>query len=68
VQRYRVRYTAGYSSIPTDVQEATAQWVAALFWQTKDNPAAYPAVPTGEVRFLLAPYRVTLQEGAPCPR
>ncbi len=57
-QAYRVRYTAGYTTIPDDVQEACAQWVAALFWQTKDNPAATPDVPTGAVRFLLAPFRL----------
>lgn len=56
-RRYRVQYTAGYATLPEEVQEATAQWVAALFWQTKDNPAAYPETPTGTVRSLLAPYR-----------
>ena len=58
MQRYRVRYTAGYATIPSDVQEACAEWVAALFWQTKDNPAVTPEVPTGNVRFLLVPYRL----------
>jgi hypothetical protein len=54
---YRVIYTAGYSTIPEDVQEACAQWAAALYWQTKANPAVFPALPTGAVAALLAPYR-----------
>ncbi len=35
---WRVIYTAGYATVPEDVQEACAQWVAALFWQTKRDP------------------------------
>ena len=35
---WRVLYHAGYSSIPEEVQEACAQWVAQLFWQTKRDP------------------------------
>lgn len=35
---YRVIYTAGYETIPEDVQEACAEWVAALFYQTKRDP------------------------------
>jgi hypothetical protein len=54
---YRVIYTAGYGTIPDDVQEACAQWVAALFWQTKDNPAAYPELPPTGAAALLAPYQ-----------
>ncbi|HKQ88599.1 MAG TPA: hypothetical protein VJS43_17710, partial [Candidatus Acidoferrales bacterium] len=38
VHHWRVRYSAGYSAVPDDVQEACAQWVAALFWQTKRDP------------------------------
>jgi hypothetical protein len=57
VGNYRIVYTAGYDTVPEDVQEATAQWVAALYWQTKDNPATYPDLPTAGVAALLAPYR-----------
>jgi hypothetical protein len=35
---WRVIYTAGYATVPEDVQEACAQWVAHLFWQTKRDP------------------------------
>jgi len=50
-------YTAGYATIPEEVQEACAQWVAHLFWQTKENPAVYPDAPTLSVAFLLDHYR-----------
>jgi len=40
IDNYRIQYQAGYSTIPNDVQEACAEWVAALFWQTKSNPVA----------------------------
>lgn len=35
---WRIVYRAGYASVPEDVQEACAQWVAMLFWQTKRDP------------------------------
>jgi hypothetical protein len=38
VQSWRIIYTAGYSAVPESVQEACAEWVAALFWQTKRDP------------------------------
>ncbi|MFN4259771.1 MAG: head-tail connector protein [Gemmataceae bacterium] len=68
----RVVYTAGYASIPDDVQEACAVWVAALFWQTKRDPGLIQDALTGTlsrssilggkgalplVRHLLQPYR-----------
>lgn len=34
----RVKYTAGYATVPEDIQEACASWVASLFWETKKNP------------------------------
>src|SRR4051812_24597925 len=65
---WRVIYTAGYATVPEDVQEACAQWVAALFWQTKRDPGLahevipgsvsrtpFQALPPG-VRLLLQPY------------
>ncbi len=66
---WRVVYTAGYATVPDDVQEACAQWVAALFWQTKRDPGlshesipgAVARTPLGTmppgVKALLAPYR-----------
>lgn len=66
---WRVIYRAGYSAVPDDVQEACAQWVATLFWQTKRDPglaseaipgavsrAAVREMPTS-VKLLLGPYR-----------
>jgi len=55
--RYRVRYQAGYASVPADVQEACAQWVAALFYQTQTNPGTSPILPPDGVRRLLLPHR-----------
>lgn len=66
---WRVIYTAGYPTIPEDVQEACAQWVAALFWATKRDPGASQVATVGvstitahadmppQVRGLLRPYR-----------
>jgi hypothetical protein len=54
---YRVTYTAGYTTVPEDVQQACAEWVAALFWETKENPAIVPDLPTPSVASLLASYR-----------
>lgn len=31
VNNFRVQYTAGYATVPDDVQEAAAEWVATLF-------------------------------------
>ncbi len=39
VNNFRVVYTAGYSTVPEDVQQAAAEWVAALFWRGKRDPA-----------------------------
>jgi hypothetical protein len=66
---WRVVYTAGFATVPEDVQEACAEWVAALFWQTKRDPGlareAIPGMVSREalgqmpagVRALLLPYR-----------
>ncbi len=54
---YRILYTAGYATIPEDVQEACAEWVASLYWQTKENPAVFPELPAFGVAALLASYR-----------
>jgi hypothetical protein len=57
VDNYRVVYTAGYATVPEEVQEACAQWVAHLFWQSKENPAVHPDSPTSTVALLLDHYR-----------
>ncbi|MCI0456130.1 MAG: hypothetical protein L0Z62_04015 [Gemmataceae bacterium] len=65
---WRVIYTAGYSTVPEDVQEACAEWVAALYWQTKRDPGLVQESAAGvartperdmprHVRALLLPYR-----------
>lgn len=66
---YRVVYSAGYATIPDDVQEACAQIVAQLFWQTRRDPglaqetilAAVSRRPTDDwpasARMLISPYR-----------
>jgi hypothetical protein len=68
---YRVVYTAGYEGVPEPVQEAAAEWAAALWWQAKRDPAAVQVqVPgagaqlfsgklelPGYLKVLLAPYR-----------
>lgn len=54
---YRVIYSAGYSTVPEDVQEVAAQWVASLFWQTKENPAVYPDFPSAGIAIVLDHYR-----------
>jgi hypothetical protein len=66
---WRVIYTAGFATVPEDVQEACAQWVAALFWQSKRDPGLthesvpgvigrwpFATMPPG-VRALLLPYK-----------
>lgn len=66
---WRIVYRAGYSAVPDDVQEACAQWVAQLFWQTKRDPGlSSEAVPgamsrvilrdmPATIKLMLAPYR-----------
>jgi hypothetical protein len=39
VNNFRVQYTAGYTAIPEAVQEACAEWVAALFFSASRDPA-----------------------------
>lgn len=72
VNNFRVQYTAGYATIPEDVQEATAQLVASWFAgrgrdltlasEHTSGSYAYAAQPAGgqlpeRVRALLRPYR-----------
>ncbi len=69
LHHWRVLYRAGYATVPDDVQEACAQWVATLFWQTKRDPGLASEVIPGtvtrtalrdmptSVKLLLGPYR-----------
>jgi hypothetical protein len=69
-QYWRIVYTAGFATVPDDVQEACCQWIAALFWQSKRDPGlTQEAIPGSvsrsvhhgmppSVRAMLAPYRV----------
>jgi hypothetical protein len=52
---FRVQYTAGFATVPDDVQEACAQLVAAYFRLDAREIAGTP-IP-GSVRALLLPYR-----------
>ncbi len=54
INNFRVQYTAGYLTVPEDVQEACAEWVAALFWQTRRDPGlANESVPQAFSRVYL---------------
>jgi hypothetical protein len=69
IGNFRVQYTAGFPAVPEEIQEACAQWVAALFWQAKRDPglsshalagatayAPFSTMPPGVLEVLL-PYR-----------
>ncbi|HYT92917.1 MAG TPA: hypothetical protein VEL76_29640 [Gemmataceae bacterium] len=51
---WRVIYTAGFATVPEDVQEACAEWVAMLFWQTKRDPGVTSESIPGAVSHVLA--------------
>jgi len=38
INNFRVQYTAGYATVPEGVQEACAQWVAEVYYQTYRDP------------------------------
>lgn len=73
VSNFRVKYTAGYVTVPEDVQEATAEWVATLFKDLgrnqnvmrEDQAGVYSSTaleelagkPPPAIRALLASYR-----------
>ena len=66
---WKVSYTAGYSTVPEDVQEAVCQWIVKLFWMTKRDPglqqnqipgvqsfSAIQGIPD-DVKIALRPYK-----------
>jgi hypothetical protein len=69
---YRVQYTAGFTTIPADVQEAACLWVAELYYLAQRDPTAASTLSTAgaaagyvpgvgmpdRVRGMLAPYRL----------
>jgi hypothetical protein len=69
INNFRVQYTAGYATVPEDVQEACAMWVAALFYETKRDPGLKSIIVPGSTNLqpigdippyvlrLLTPYR-----------
>jgi hypothetical protein len=72
INNLRVQYTAGYSTVPEAVQEACAEWVAAMYFQASRDPmlsnqltssgvaSAWKGIagaPPDTIATLLAPYR-----------
>jgi hypothetical protein len=49
INNFRVQYTAGYATVPEGVQEACAEWVAALYYSTLRDPALARQALSGEV-------------------
>jgi hypothetical protein len=45
VNNFRVQYTAGYTTVPEAVQEATARWVAYAYYLTQRDPSLLHQVP-----------------------
>lgn len=72
INNLRIQYTAGYTTVPEAVQEACAEWVAIMVYQTQRDPqlqhsvsagtgSGYEALTLGEppskVKSLLSPYK-----------
>jgi hypothetical protein len=45
VNNFRVQYTAGYTTVPEAVQEATARWAAYGYYQAQRDPSLLHQVP-----------------------
>jgi hypothetical protein len=68
INNLRVKYTAGYSTVPEAIQEATAKWVAGIYYECSRDPllsnqltaagaaSAWQGVPA-DMTALLAPHR-----------
>ena len=54
INNFRVQYTAGYTTVPEGVQEATARWVARSYYQTLRDPALQNQSVTGAGSFTWA--------------
>jgi hypothetical protein len=71
INNFRIQYTAGYTTIPEAIQEACAEWVAAIYYSTLRDPSVRSQLIHGaisqtwepggslpeNVSTLLAPYR-----------
>ena len=69
INNFRVKYTAGYTTVPEAVQEAAAQWVSTLWSLSNRDPMVMNSVvsstgygyssqePPPQIKTLLAPYR-----------
>jgi hypothetical protein len=64
INNFRVQYTAGYATIPLDVQEACAMWVAALYYDTLRDPGLKVNIVPGSVNQTpigdMPPYVISL--------
>ena len=38
INNFRIQYTAGYTTIPESIQQACAEWVEYLYYETLRNP------------------------------
>lgn len=59
VNNFRIQYTAGYTTIPEAVQEAAAEWVCQLWYQTQHDPAQHAVAAGGAFS--------QTYESIPCP-
>ena len=65
INNFRVQYTAGYTTIPEAVQEACAEWVSQLWYQTQHDPALRHVAASGAFSQV---YDLTTQQGKPPQR
>ncbi len=49
ISNFRVQYTAGYTTIPEAIQEACAEWVSILFWNTQRDPGLSSQTIPGQI-------------------
>jgi len=49
ISNFRIQYTAGYATVPEGVQEACAQWVSEVYYQTYRDPKARKQATQGTV-------------------
>jgi hypothetical protein len=55
INNFRIQYTAGYTVIPEAVQEAAAEWVAELYYQTLRDPLLTSQEVAGAARQMWRP-------------
>jgi hypothetical protein len=65
INNFRVQYTAGYTTIPEAIQEAAAEWIAHLWYQTQRDPALRRLAASGA---FAQSYENPPQLGTPPPR